>query len=173
MAFDPIKLRILAEKKADENWNFRQFLKQHADDDLDEQVTEVTKRVWAGIDCAACANCCKNVRPTLSDEDIDRLSSRLGISRERIIEAYLEKTEPGEDNPWRTRMTPCPFLRDNRCSVYEDRPEDCRGYPYLYEPDLVFRMTSMIDRTFTCPIVYEAIEELKPVVGFQPGKNRR
>jgi uncharacterized protein len=65
------------------------------------------------------------------------------------------------------RTTPCPFLKDNRCSVYEDRPADCSGYPYLYAPDFVFRTIGMIERTHTCPIVYQVMEDLKKSLGFR------
>jgi hypothetical protein len=36
----------------------------------------------------------------------------------------------------------------------------------LYEPEFVFRTMGMIGRTFTCPIVYEVMEELKKSLGF-------
>ena len=90
------------------------------------------------------------------------------MTRERFIEAYLQRSEPGRgrETPWTTRTTPCPFLKDNLCSVYEDRPADCSGYPYLYKPDFVFRTLGMIARTFTCPIVFEVMEELKKSLGF-------
>lgn len=29
---------------------------------------------------------------------------------------------------------PCPFLRDNKCSIYEDRPLTCRGYSCIDDP---------------------------------------
>jgi Fe-S-cluster containining protein len=160
----------LAKGKEEENWRFREFVKRRCDlepDELDRRVFEITRRVWAGIDCTACANCCKTVRPTLADEEVDRLAQRLGVTRLSFIERYLEATEAGDDNPWQTRSTPCPFLGDNRCSVYEDRPADCRGYPYLDEPDFAFRTIAMIERTFTCPIVYEVMEELKQSVRFR------
>lgn len=170
MAVEPIHLPVLAKKKEKENWRFRTFLKAHCGLDsagLDQRVNEITRSVWAGIDCTACANCCKTVSPTLSDDDIERLSRRLGIERQHLIETYLQPTQPGSDNSWQTRTTPCPFLKDNRCSVYEERPADCRGYPYLEEFDFIFRTVAMIERTFTCPIVYEVIEELKRSVGFR------
>jgi Fe-S-cluster containining protein len=170
MAFNPIKLRVLAEQKEDENWKFREFLKRHCDlkpAELDERVFELTKKVWAGIDCTTCANCCREVKPTFSEEDIDRLSRRLGVDRQKFIADYLEKTEPGGDNPWQTRTRPCPFLKDNLCSVYEDRPDNCRGYPYLYEPAFASRLIGMVHRIFICPIVYEVMEELKRSVGFR------
>jgi Fe-S-cluster containining protein len=175
MAVLPIQLPVLAKQKEDENWRFRTFLKQRCDldaDELDRRVVEITERVWAGIDCTACANCCKTVRPTFADEEVDRLALRLGIERGEFIKAYLEPTESREDHPWQTRTTPCPFLKDNRCSVYEDRPADCRKYPYLHEPDFVFRTMAVIERTFTCPIVYEVLEELKRSVGFRAHDRR-
>ncbi len=88
------------------------------------------------------------------------------MAPQQFIDAYLKRTESGDENPWRTRTKPCPFLKENRCSVYEDRPADCSGYPYLYKPDFVFRTMGMIERTFTCPIVYEVMEHLKQSLGF-------
>ena len=174
MAIDPIHLRVLAEKKEDENCRFRQFLKMRSDEDeVDRRVFAIARRVTERTDCTACANCCKTVRPSFSEEEIDRLAMRLGIERQRFIETYLERTDPDDDNLWQTRSTPCPFLKDNRCSVYEDRPGDCRGYPYLDQPDFTSRLWGMIERTFTCPIVYEVMEELKPQLGFRDRKRRR
>ena len=104
----------------------------------------------------------------LSEEEVDRLARRLAMPRERFIETYLQRSEELDcETPWTTRTTPCPFLKDNLCSVYEDRPAHCSGYPYLYKPDFVFRTLGMIERTFTCPIVYEVLEELKRSLGFR------
>lgn len=175
MAVDLVQLRVLAQKKEEENWRFRQFLKTRCDlerEEIDKRVFAATKRVWAGIDCTKCANCCREIKPTFSEEDVSRLAQRLEMAPPEFIRAYLEPAEPGDQNPWQTRTTPCPFLEDNRCSVYEDRPADCRGYPYLYEPEVVFRTRGMIERTFTCPIVYEVMEELKDSLRFASGKRR-
>jgi Fe-S-cluster containining protein len=174
MAFDLVQLPVLAQEKEDENWRFRQFLKTQCSlksKKIDERVATATERVWAGIDCTTCANCCREVRPTFSEEEIGRLAQRLEMPPQQFIESYLEHTELGDENPWQTRTTPCPFLSDNRCSVYEDRPADCRGYPYLYEPEFVSRTMGMIERTSTCPIVYEVMEELKESLRF--AKQRR
>lgn len=170
MAFDLVQIRTQAEKKEDENYRFRRFLKGkcHPEpEEIDERVFAATRRVWAGIDCTQCANCCKEVHPTFSDEEVDRLARRLAMTRQQFIETYLERSEPHDDNPWTTRTTPCPFLKDNLCSVYEDRPGDCSGYPYLYEPHFISRTLGMIGRASTCPIVYEVLEELKESLGFR------
>jgi Fe-S-cluster containining protein len=175
MAIEPIKLRVLAQQKEEENEQFRRFLKVYCNlepDEIDERTFELTRRVWAGIDCKSCANCCRELQPTFDDADVDRVAGRLGMDRQTFIATYLETTESGSDKPWHTRTTPCPFLKDNLCSIYEDRPSDCSGYPYLYAPNLVGRMWGMIDRTFTCPIVYEVMEALKRSVGFRPRRRR-
>jgi uncharacterized protein len=170
MEHDLVQIRSQAEVKEKENYRFRAFLKGKCrlePEQIDERVFAATRRVWAGIDCTECANCCKQVRPTLSEEEVDRLARRLEISREQFIERYVVRSEPGDDNPWIARSAPCPFLKENRCSVYEDRPADCSGYPYLYKEDFVARTLGMIERTFTCPIVYGVMEELKRSTGFK------
>src|SRR5258707_9235158 len=125
MAVDLVQIRTLAEQKQDENFRFRLFLKTRCKlepDDIDQRVFETARRAGAGIDCTTCANCCREVRPTFSDGEVDRVALRVGIAREQFIEIYLEPAEAHSGNPWQTRSTPCPFLQDNRCSVYEDRP---------------------------------------------------
>jgi hypothetical protein len=169
MAFDLAQIREVAKAKEDENWKFREFLKFRCnlqEAELDQRVFEITQRVWAGIDCTACANCCREVQPSFSEVEVERLARRLGMGRQQFIGQYLERTDAPSENPWQTRTTPCPFLRDSRCSVYEDRPADCSRYPYLYEPKFVTRTMGMIERTFTCPIVYEVMESLKKSLGF-------
>jgi Fe-S-cluster containining protein len=159
---DLVQIRKMAAKKEKENWRFRQFLKGSEDDlGIDRLVAEITERVWAGIDCTTCANCCRELQPTFSAEDVSRVARRLGMDRQQFINMYLQETEHGESNRWNTRTTPCPFLKGNLCSIYEDRPGDCIDYPHLYKPGFVARTWSMIERTFTCPIVYEVMEEMK------------
>lgn len=169
MAFNLVQIRTQAARKEDENWKFRDFLKTRChlkSKEIDERVFAATRLVWAGIDCTKCANCCREVKPGFSEEELERLALRLSMTRKEFIERYLERSEPLDEKPWMTRSTPCPFLKDNLCSVYEDRPADCSGYPYLYKPAFVSRAMGMIERTFTCPIVYEVMEELKKSLGF-------
>jgi Fe-S-cluster containining protein len=175
MVPDLVQIRALAEEKEDENWRFRQFLKGASSrdlPDLDRQVTETTKRVWAGIDCTTCANYCREVSPTLNEEEVGRLARRLGMEQKQFIDAYLKGTDPLEENPWEIRTKPCPFLKENRCTIYEDRPGDCSGYPYLYKPKFVSRTMGMIERSFTCPIVFAVIEDLKRSTGFLCDRQR-
>ena len=89
------------------------------------------------------------------------------MSSPELVSKYLKPTESGEDNPWIMGERPCPFLKDNRCTVYEHRPANCRDYPYLHKPDFTHRTLSMIGRLSECPIVFEVWEELKRETGFR------
>lgn len=183
MRTDLVQIRELARRKEDENISFRRFLKSECNleqHDIDQRVFQTTRGVWAAIDCASCANCCRELQPSFSEEEVDRVARRLGVERQEFVEKYLKRSEAGSENPWQTNAAPCPFLEGNLCSIYEDRPAECSGYPYLYEPDFVGRTLGMIERAPTCPIVYEVIEDLKKSLGFiqrsrrdRKGANRR
>jgi Fe-S-cluster containining protein len=64
-----------------------------------------------------------------TDEDIVRIAEHLGMTRDELIAAYLEPDE--DQGRYRMKTTPCSFLsEDNRCTIYDVRPEKCRGYPF-------------------------------------------
>ncbi|HUU59263.1 MAG TPA: YkgJ family cysteine cluster protein [Phycisphaerae bacterium] len=139
-----------------------------ADEELDELVFEITRCVWSAMDCTACGRCCKELQPGVTEAEQQRLAGRRGLPVAEFRRRYLERDPEPDDGPaWRVRGSTCPFLQDNKCTVYEDRPSQCRGYPYLYEPDFSSRTWGMIERTFTCPVVYEVLEELKAALPFR------
>ena len=170
MTPDPVSLRQIAGAKADENYRFRDFLKHRtrlSSEEVDELVFEAEERVWKRIDCTTCANCCREVSPTLSENDLDRLATHVGMNRSEFASKYLKQADSTTDNPWIMRERPCPFLKDNRCSVYDHRPANCRDYPYLHKPDFTSRTLSMIGRISECPAVFEVWEELKKATGYR------
>lgn len=169
MQYDYSDIKKRAKEKEDENWAFRSFLKMHDDmttEELDQIVFQITEKVWSGIDCTKCGHCCEQLKPILSEKDRLRLAQELRITIDQLQQKYLEYVEDDEDRGWRITQSPCPFLQKKKCSVYKVRPENCRDYPYLYEPDFTFRTIVMIGRTFTCPIVYQLFEELKGQLDF-------
>lgn len=173
-------VEALATRKQEENYSLRSYLKRQdrlSEEEVDQLVCDVTRRVWAGFDCATCANCCKEVDTSVTDQDIQRLAAALGLSQEDFRSRYIDgQVSPEECDGdvvlWRMRSRPCPFLKDNKCIVYEARPDECRGYPYLFEPKFSFRTLGMIERTFSCPVVYQVFEELKEELPFGRGRKR-
>lgn len=178
MKVDPTNVRTLAQKADRANMRLRQYLKQQGAlslEQVDQRVGEITDQVWSTIDCTTCANCCKELRIGLTDAEARRLATRLGLDFAEFCRQFLQPTtdpdhtSDGDETPirWHTRQKPCPFLKDNRCSVYEDRPGQCRKYPYLHAPGFTFRLYAMLERAETCPIVYRVLEELRAEVPFR------
>ena len=161
---DPKRIRKLARKKEDRNWAFRCFLKtcDMSIEALDSIVHESYEIVSSQIDCRQCANCCKIVSPLLKPGDIKRLATHLGLSVEEFIDEYLAEDEESEGH--RFKSTPCPFLDNNLCTVYPQRPGDCRSYPHLHKREFVFRLNQTFSNCSVCPIVYNVYERLKDEV---------
>lgn len=80
--------------------------------------------------------CCKNVDLTLYPYDLIRLKNSLSIDSEEFVRKYTFLVKG--DNPFfptvklkleETEAKSCPFLSENGCTVYSDRPSACRTYP--------------------------------------------
>ena len=87
-----------------------------------------------GVKCFT--KCCRGININLTPYDIIRLKNCLQLSSEEFLAIYtepqlLEKT----DLPVITLKLldddekSCPFVRDDGCLIYEDRPTTCRYYP--------------------------------------------
>ncbi|MDH4202385.1 MAG: YkgJ family cysteine cluster protein [Phycisphaerae bacterium] len=169
MKSDYNDLEKWAKEKEDENWKFRSFLKFYddlSDEEIDLLVFKIADEVGSAIDCTRCGRCCQKLKPMCSEQDQQRLAAGLSITAEQLREQYLEYDESDDEPGWRMKKSPCPFLRDKKCMVYEHRPDNCRGYPYLHEPEFTCRTWGMIERTLTCPIVFQVMEKLKEKLNF-------
>jgi len=87
-----------------------------------------------GVECFTL--CCRNVDLTLYPYDIIRLKSALGMDSEDFVRTHIFLQKGG--NPFFPTVKlklhdadgkPCPFLNEQGCSVYHDRPSACRTYP--------------------------------------------
>ena len=156
------KIKILAEKRENENIKFRSYLKnlEIEIEELDNFVYKINDEVTSQIDCTKCGNCCKSVKPVLDNEDINKFSKGLKITPKEILDNYCKVSEE-EVNKYEFKSIPCPFLKDNNCTNYEYRPKDCQSYPHLQKEDFVFRLWGVIDNYSICPIVFNVFEILK------------
>jgi Fe-S-cluster containining protein len=160
-------IRKLSEERSDENLRFRYYVKtklKWSDDRVDNLVHEIWREVSQKIDCTVCANCCKTMGLTYNDEDVARLSRRLGITVPAFEARYVVRDEFGERV---ASDIPCPFLEGSLCSIYEDRPADCRGFPHLHKENFRSRMKNTIEIADECPIAFNVLEELKIRLGLK------
>jgi Fe-S-cluster containining protein len=149
-----------AARREGRNFRFLRSLKVIPNpDDVDALARELHGEAFGQIDCTRCANCCKTMRPGVSDEDVERISARLGLSGEAFREAYLAVNELGE---YEMKTVPCPFLgADDRCTIYEVRPEACREFPHTDKEGFTSRVYAHAANTPTCPAVFYIVEELR------------
>ncbi|MEQ8844729.1 MAG: YkgJ family cysteine cluster protein [Phycisphaerales bacterium] len=99
-------------------------------------------RVERGLrfSCTMCGNCCTGAPGTvaLEDADVVALSNRLGLEREAFVAGYTKPMDGGLS--LNERLTAfgwdCVFLDRTAvpgkavCGVYEDRPLQCRTWPF-------------------------------------------
>ena len=69
--------------------------------------------------CIQCGNCCKHYRKVeITKEDKARWESQ----GRRDILRYVCRNN--------MNIKKCPFLRDNKCSIHDTKPEMCKGFPF-------------------------------------------
>lgn len=169
-----------AQENEDDDFRFRAFLERGGggltSEQLDAVVQKTTDEVWARIDCTTCANCCRALETEVNAGDIERSAARLKVTVEEFRERHVTESD-GIDGPYmRLASKPCVFLgEDNLCTVTEDRPDVCRGYPYLYADDFLRRTIGTIGRTAECPIVFNVRQSLKQQIRrpWRPQRHRR
>lgn len=82
--------------------------------------------------CTGCGKCCTGSPGYvfLSPPDLSRLANHFQLSEEEFCKKYT-RTVDGQlcllDSP---ENTDCIFLKQNRCTVYEARPVQCRTFPW-------------------------------------------
>lgn len=80
-----------------------------------------------------CANCCGGSPGYvwLSGEDVTRISRHLDLNVPEFIEKYTKDVDGDlslrdiEEDNWN-----CIMLQDDKCSIYDVRPIQCRTYPF-------------------------------------------
>jgi uncharacterized protein len=151
--------------KEKENFRFRTFLKCRDDNKVDKIVHGIYEKVIKEIDCTQCGNCCKEISPSLTMKEIGILSKMDNLSRSEFIEQHTELIAYG--NTRFLKVTPCRYLNDTVCSIYESRPNDCKSFPHIHRKCFNSRTLSMIDYYGICPIVFNVMERLKMALGFR------
>ncbi len=90
--------------------------------------------------CTMCGNCCSGPDGyvLVSDSEVAALSARLGIDQSTFLSDYTTVTSVGRSLIERDTLhgKDCVFLDRDRvpgkavCGVYEDRPAQCRTWPF-------------------------------------------
>jgi len=83
--------------------------------------------------CKQCGNCCTGGPGTVrvNDAEIAALARRLGVDEPTFRAAYTRTLRRGDVSLVEKRNYDCVFYRRGvGCTVYEDRPRQCRTWPF-------------------------------------------
>lgn len=162
----PRKLKFETKKKENENYRFRAFLKENADEEeLDRQFAQLHNELFEKYDCSRCRNCCKVYHTIILPEEVDAAANNIHMTKEDFIHTYL-KWDNVEEN-YLTKQKPCPFLqKEGLCLIEDCKPEKCRKYPYTNQPERLFSLLGLLDIIAVCPVAHEIWERLKDIYDF-------
>ena len=139
--------------------SFLMDLKGYNSAEISEKAAIIHKDAFSKIDCMVCANCCKTTPALLNNRDIKRIAKFLKITPKSFRHKYVIEDFSGELS---FRKVPCVFLEeDNKCSVYEVRPESCRDYPHSDGKDFVKRSKLHQANLSVCPAVFYIVDSMK------------
>ncbi len=145
----------------------RRFLTKLENDppeNLDLIAEEADKEVWQEVNCLACSNCCRNMTPTFTFQDLKRIATHFRMPISDFKKKWLYKNKKGE---WMNRNQPCQFLdlKTNMCSIYAIRPTDCAGFPHLTKKKMVEYIHVHKQNIPFCPATFKMVEKLIEKVG--------
>lgn len=152
-------LKNWQKKSGERNKLYKQYLQRANKNVVLKQLPALHEEAFEQVDCLSCANCCKNYSPRFKTPDVKRIAKYMGMRESVFIDTYLKVDEEGD---FVVKSSPCPFLdlNDNTCTIYDERPSDCRRFPYTDEDIIIKRQTLTLKNASFCPITYYVLEKL-------------
>jgi uncharacterized protein len=121
-------------------------------------------QAWQETDCLSCGNCCRSMTPTFTENDLLRIAPHFNMTVDAFKDKwlYFEKT----DKDWVNKKQPCQFLNltDNKCSIYEIRPDDCAQFPHHLKKGMDDYIHVYKQNLTYCPATYRWVELMKEEV---------
>ncbi len=159
--FRSFKKKLTAHRSA-----FRKFLNKTEKTPprgIDKLTPIVSKEVWEEVDCLSCANCCKKMTPTFTNQDVKRIAAHFNQTPAAFTAQWLEKDK---NKDWVNTTQPCQFLNlaDNKCSIYEIRPVDCSGFPHLTKKKWSEYAHVHKQNIDYCPATFKMVEKMMALV---------
>ena len=99
--------------------------------------------------CKKCGNCCRwEGYIYVNRGDVERICDFLQIDRATFRKEYLNPEPHILPNLKLKENSECIFLKENKCSIYEVRPQQCEDFPLTWEvPNLKDRCSGVVEET--------------------------
>ena len=126
--------------------------------------------------CSNCVgnatNCCANTNvdaPMILPSEAKAISEKMNIGKEEFAnkiefsKMYNDSTLKDLYQLKKQKDNACYFYRDNKCTIYDIRPIDCRIFPYDVKLEKDGQYYLVYYKTETCPIHDADIKDIKMV----------
>ena len=120
---------------------------------MDVTTKELHAEAAEAIDCTKCGHCCTEFNCGTPEG-----------SELTAIAEYLNEPPEEVASKWKTGSKGrCPMLgEDGRCTVYEVRPDTCRGWPHIQKDNYLDRATGVCSRRCgDCPMIYHLANNIQ------------
>jgi Fe-S-cluster containining protein len=161
---DVKKYKRRATRKKKELGKFLKKLAKDKPKGILKTVAAADKATWEEISCISCANCCKTMTPTYTRKDVNRISKHFKMSYDEFYKKWL-KLDTNKDII--NKSTPCQFLgKDNLCTIYEIRPDDCAGFPHFIRRDFMYQVEekTYLNNIGHCPATLVFVENIQKAI---------
>ena len=147
-----------ASTREEENDAFRSFIRNRDEKIIDELVFKLNSVIEKKIDCTSCGACCKGLMINVTRKEAENTAQQLEMSDEDFKKKYIEESLFGK---YIINTIPCHFLNEKKCTIYENRFNECREFPHLHKPNFKDRLFGTLIHYSICPIIYNVVEQLK------------
>ena len=82
--------------------------------------------------CTGCGQCCTGApgHVWVTAEEIADMAAHVGLTLEDFVDRYVRQVGDRYSLKERSKTYSCVFLKDNKCSIYMHRPQQCRTFPW-------------------------------------------
>ena len=158
-----MNIKTFNRKTAKDRKPLQKFLKKLdklVPEEMPQMVAEEDAKMWAETDCLSCANCCKKMTPTYTNADMKRIAAHLQMTIPAFKKKWLYQEK--ETGDWMNTSIPCQFLGgDNKCTIYEVRPDDCAQFPHHNKQPFDNYNDTFTQNIDYCPATYNLVQRLK------------
>jgi len=110
IVIEPSKIKHTFNRVEGENYAFRTYLKNHADEEeLDAQFLKLHNELFFNCDCNKCRNCCKEYSASFEGDELGPVAAFLKMTEKEFKNKYI-KENFGE---YQLNIKPCCFLKDD------------------------------------------------------------
>lgn len=85
--------------------------------------------------CTGCGQCCTGAPGYVwvTPEEMEAIAKRLSLPLDQFIKKYVRRVQGRYSLKEDSKNFDCVFLKGKKCEIYDERPKQCRTFPWWPE----------------------------------------